>query len=217
MSVKTATCSVLFAIAGGLQAASVIPNVGVTATSWWDDHLGSNSIQWIGNITNGSGLSAPNDITATHGFNNDAVGMWHAKAWNVDPNPTITFNLGGAFDLAGIHIWNGNQALNLAHIRRGVRDFQLSVSTNGGSSYTLVGSYQLAVSPLPGTQISAQNFDLSGQNGVTHVQLRVLSTHNSPAGGGDYASLSEVMFTVPEPGVALLGGLGLLGLLRRRR
>jgi hypothetical protein len=198
---KIATCSILLAIAGGLQAASVIPNVGVNATSWWDDHLGAGSIQWIGNLTNNSGLSAPYDVTATHAFHRDAVDMWHAKAWSVDPNPTVTFTLGGTFDLTGIHIWNGNQALDTAHIRRGVNRFQLSVSKDGGTTYSPVGTYNLVVSPMPGTQVSAQNFDLTGQNGVTHVRLRVLSTHNSPAGGGDYASLAEVMFTavlVPE-------------------
>lgn len=121
--------------------------------------------------------------------------MWHAKTWAVDPNPTVTFTLGGAFDLKGIHSWNGNQALNLAHIRRGVNSFELSVSKDGGTSYALLGTYNLTVSPLPGTQISAQSFDLTGQDGVTHVKMRVLSTHNSPGGGGDYASLSEVMLT----------------------
>lgn len=194
-----AVCLPLLAIAQG--AAQVIENVSVTATSWWDDQIGAGSIQWIGNLTNNSGLSAPYDLAATHAPHRDAVGMWHAKAWSVDPNPTITFTLGGSFDLKGIHIWNGNQALDTAHIRRGVNSFQLSVSKDGGTTYSPVGTYTLTVSPLPGTQISAQNFDLTGQIGVTHVKLRVLSTHNSPAGGGDYASLSEVMFTavqVPE-------------------
>lgn len=185
----------LLGMAGTLEAASVIQNVTTTATSWWDDQAGAGSVQWVGNLTNNSGMSAPYDITATHAPDNNATGMWHAKEWAVDPNPTVTFNLGGSFDLAGMHIWNGDQALNLAHIQRGVNTFELFVSTNGGTSYTKVGNYNLTVSPLPGIRVSAQNFDLTGKNGVTHVRIRVLSTHNSPSGGGDYAELSEVMFT----------------------
>jgi len=184
-----------------LGAAAVIENVSVTATSWWDDQVGAASVQWVGNLTNNSGLSAPYDLAAAHAPHNQAAGMWHAKEWAVDPNPTVTFDLGGTFDLLGIHIWNGNQTFDLAHIRRGVNEFQLSVSTDGGTSYTNLGNYKLTVSTLPAQPVSAQNFDLTGQNNVTHVKIRVLSTHNSPSGGGDYAALSEVMFTavqVPE-------------------
>jgi hypothetical protein len=226
MHLKAAASSLLLLTAPPLQAAAVIQNITATASSWWGQP-NVNSFQRPANLVNNSGLSAPYDLAATHAPNANAETMWHAVEWNNDPNPTLTFNLGGAFNLAGIHIWNGNQVVGgtvtnqQSHIRRGVHTFQLSVSTNGGANYTLLGSYQLAVSPLPGTPISAQNIDLAGQTGVTHVQLRVISTHNSPAGGGNYASLSEVMFTqvdaIPEPGTALLGGLGLLGLLRRRR
>lgn len=158
-------------------------------------------MQWVGNLTNNSSLSAPYDLAATHAPNNSAGGMWHAREWAVDPFPTVTFDLGGTFNLSGIHIWNGNQALDLSHIQRGVNEFELSVSTDGGTKYTSIGNHKLTVSPLPAQPVSAQNFNLTGQDGVTHVKIRVLSTHNSPLGGGDYASLSEVMFTavsVPE-------------------
>jgi hypothetical protein len=195
MNKKGALLSWFLGVSGSLQAAGVIQNVGVTATSWWDDQAGAASLQWVGNLTNNSGLSAPYDITATHAPNNNAAGMWHAKQWAVDPNPTVTFNLRGSFDLLGIHIWNGNQPVDLAHIRRGVNEFELSVSTNGGSSYSSLGTRRLSVSTLPAQAVSAQNFDLTGQKGVTHVKIRVLSTHNSPGGGGDYAELAEVMFT----------------------
>ena len=176
-----------------LRGSSVIKGVTTTASSWWDDQVGTASYQWVGNLTNNSLMSVPYDVTATHAPNNDAFGMWHAKAWSVDPNPTVTFNLGGAFDLEGMHIWNGNQALNAAHIQRGVKDFQLLISTDGGGNFTLLGTYSLTVSPLPAQAISAQNFDLRGRNGVTHVRIRVLSNHHPS--NDDYSSLSEVMFT----------------------
>jgi hypothetical protein len=179
-----------------LQGGTVIEGITAAATSWWDDHVGAASIQWVGNLTNNSGLSAPYDLAATHAPHNDAVGMWHAKQWSVDPNPTVTFNLGGSFDLEEMHVWNGNQALNADHIQRGVKDFELSVSTNGGTSFTVLGNRVLAVSPLPAQPVAAQVFDLRGRNGVTHVKIRVLSNHHP--GNDDYSSLSEVMFTAVE-------------------
>jgi hypothetical protein len=78
--------------------------------------------------------------------------------------------IGGAFDLDGIHIWNGNQSYDLAHIQRGVNEFVLSVSIDGGASYTNVSTYNLAISPYPPAAAnSAQTFDLTGRNGITYV------------------------------------------------
>jgi hypothetical protein len=198
-----ASAAVLFLVPGLLRAASVIEGVTVDASSWWDQQAGTASWQWIGNLTNNSGLSAPYDVTATHAPHNSAHGMWHAHTWAVDPNPTVTFDLGGTFDLEELYIWNGNQALDLAHIQRGVCDFELYVSTDGGTNYQSLGNYKLSCSTLPAAPITAQRFDLSGQNGVTHVKFRIISTHNSPAGGGDYAGLSEVMFTAVQAPSAL--------------
>jgi hypothetical protein len=195
-SLLAVVSSTAFLSPAPLQGGAVIEGITATATSWWDDQLGAGSIQWVGNLTNNSGLSAPYDLAATHAPHNDAVGMWHAKQWSVDPNPTITFNLGGSFDLEGMHVWNGNQALNTDHIQRGVKDFELSVSTNGGTSFTVLGNRTLVVSPLPAQPVAAQVFDLSGRNGVTHVKIRVLSNHHP--GNNDYSSLSEVMFTAAE-------------------
>jgi opacity protein-like surface antigen len=201
--------------AGSVQAAFVVTGVTATASSWWDDPSPT-ALQHPSNLVNNSGLSTPDDITASHAWNNNAAGQWHARDWNTDPNPVVTFALGGVYDLVGIHIWNGNQPVNAAHIGRGVNEFVLSLSTNGGVSYTVVGTYHLAVSAYPPAQVNyAQSFALD-HAGVTHVQLRVNSTHN--AGNNDYAELAEVKFTaIPEPGITLLGGLGFLGLLRRRR
>lgn len=193
-------------LAGPLQAGSVIEGVKATASSWWSMPDTQTAYQAPVNLVNNLGMAVPHDITATHAANGDAVGQWHAKAWADDPNPVLTFDLGGAFDLAGIHIWNGNQGrVGQDNTGRGVNEFVLSVSSDG-TSYTTVGTYNLTRSPFVNNNVgpvSAQNFDLTGHNGVTHVRIRVNSVHD--LANNPYANLSEVMFTANiVPGVFYL-------------
>ena len=116
----------------------------------------------------------------------------------------LTFTLGGAFDLDGIHIWNGNQGrFAQDNTGRGVKSFTVSVSTNG-TDFTAVLTNELTRSPFVNNNvgpINAQSFSLQGQTGITHVRLRVNSIHDP---GNPYAALSEVMFTyVVDPDLAV--------------
>jgi hypothetical protein len=193
MIVASATLSAI--LAGPLQAASVIEGVTATASSWWSMPNEETPYQAPVNLVNNLGMANPYDITATHAADGDASGQWHAKSWADDPNPVLTFDLGGAFDLEGIHIWNGNQGrFGEDNTGRGVNEFVLSVSTDG-VNYTTVGTYNLTRSPFVDNNvgpINAQSFDLAGHNGITHARILVNSIHD-PA--NPYANLSEVMFT----------------------
>ncbi|QJE94700.1 hypothetical protein [Luteolibacter luteus] len=121
----------------------------------------------------------------------------------------------------------------------GARDFQLSYSTDGsnftnfGSVYTVDAaspsqSWWDGVTHEPNTSYA---FDLSGitalDNATTvYFRLSLTSTVNANGGAGgplltsstriDNVSISGTA-VVPEPSVSLLGALGMLGLLRRRR
>ena len=188
-------------------AVAVIEGITVTATSQWT----GDSVGAAINLTNNSGISAAYDVAATHDFSGDAARQWHSQV--ADTTPTITFDLGlNSYDLDSIYIWNANQS---SATNRGVQQFDILVSTDDGANYTEVLSNQLLAQSTGGGNalVSAQSFSLAGQNGVTHVQIRVDSNH-----GGNVVGLSEVMFTsVPEPSSALLCGLGLACMLRRRR
>ncbi len=190
--------AILATLAAPLPGQSAIQGVTATATSWWTMPDTTNPYQSPVNLVNNGGLSAPYDTNATHAANGDAMLQWHAKSWADDPNPVLTFNLGGTFDLDAIHIWNGNQGrAGQDNTGRGVKSFTLSVSTDG-TGFTDVLTSELTRSPYVNSNVgpvSAQHFSLAGQLGVKVVKLRVNTIHdpNNP-----YACLSEVMFTAVD-------------------
>ena len=190
------------------DAAVVITGTSATATTFFA------AVQSPTNLVNNSGLSVANSITATHTETSNAADQWHSSGGVVD-NESITISLGGSYDLENIYIWQANQT---GLKNRGVNQFDLFYSTDGGTNYTAwTQNLNLAISPNTAAAdlISAQSFAF-GVSGVTNVRIEIDSAHSGLA--NDYVGLSEVKFTaVPEPAAALLGGLGLLGLLRRRR
>ncbi len=172
-----------------LHAAEVIRTVTVTASSEWgggivDDNLVNNSGLRTAGSTPANQTPTSYDVTAVHTNHGSAVDQWHTATGN--PTPTIDFNLGGTFSLDAIHIWNGNQT-NLT--TRGVKQFDILVSTDGVNFTEVLSDQTLTQSPN-NTFISAQVFNLTGNNGITNVRLRVDSNW-----GNAYTGLSEVMFT----------------------
>lgn len=194
------TLGPLLAVAA-LQA-NAAPIIGVTATTTFANPGDSASV--IGNIVNGSGLSSYT-TGATH------AGGTPTNAWAATGGVTgtITFNLGGVFDLDGMAIWNFN-----ANSIFGIDDLTIDGSLDG-----------VTYAPLPGTPTSfgigasgsevAQLFSFTAT--TQFVRFNVTSSHGGPGVG-----MSEVMFTgaaaaVPEPGSIAVLGLGLFGLAAFRR
>jgi hypothetical protein len=199
--------SVLPLLALPLSAAEVIQGVTATASSEWSvNQAASNLVNNSGIVTAGSTPAnqtpAPYDITAVHTYDQSAFAQWHDTG-PADTTNTITFDLGGSFEMDAIHIWNGNQwspTLNLT--ARGVQQFDVLVSSDG-TNFTEVLTDQV-LTKSPGNQfVAAQSFSLAGNSGVTHVRLHIDSNH-----GDAYRGLSEVMFTqTVDPGLSVPASL----------
>jgi autotransporter-associated beta strand protein len=132
---------------------------------------------------------------------------------------TISGNISGAGDL----IWNkaGTLGLNGANSYTGTTTISLGiVSLSGliGSTSDLsFGSGSLFLASTGVINVLQSNYSLAdaaediGANRITGAFAPQVSTFND--GFNTYTQISAI----PEPSTALLGGLGLLALLRRRR
>ncbi len=134
----------------------------------------------------------------------------------------LTFDLYSSVSAPG---WKAGGSLDV--------NWELFASTDGGSFNSLLsGSSDIALTnPDPGDEIdsalSQLNVDLTGISGVTSVEFRLaLGGSRDLAGAGarqnDYgnAQIGNIELNgsiIPEPSSALLGVLGSLLLLRRRR
>lgn len=111
----------------------------------------------------------------------------------------------------------------------GPANFQLAYSTDG-TSFAGLGIYNVTSDSWNATSTPAASekfFDLSGITALDNqstVFFRLINTStvaisssNPVAAGGTSRVDNFSVNSVPEPSAALIGGLGLLGLLRRRR
>lgn len=155
----------------------------------------------------------------------------------------IQWDLGTSYTLDSIKVWNYNDSSRYA---AGIRQVDIYISnvTNpgnpeiagpgNGDNWTLWAGNAI-LTPGPGsagyagfdlaTTVSTEGFSLNTAS-TRYIRFAVDSTFRSDGinlGGGtgddvDVAALAQIEFyQVPEPSAALLGSLGILALLRRRR
>lgn len=197
----TGALSTLLAVAA-LQA-NAAPIAGVTVTTTFADPGDAGSL--IANIVNGSGLSSYT-TGATHDAG-DPTNAWVAAG---STTGTITFDLGGVFNLDGMAVWNFN-----ATNAYGINGLTIDGSLDGITYSPLAGAPTSFAIGASSASESAQVFSFTAT--TQFVRFTVISSHGEPGVG-----MSEVMFTgaaaaVPEPGSIAVLGLGLFGVAAFRR
>ncbi|MFM2199285.1 MAG: hypothetical protein RLZZ505_2717 [Verrucomicrobiota bacterium] len=220
MKIKTIliiTATAAFALGGQTYAAvvNVITPTGITisdSTGTYETPGGT------GFLLDDSGLSTAIGSTIdtvsvlptiTVAGSVDSIG-WRRNG-SAAPAVDFTFSLGAAKSFNGIIIGNywESEAGNLPY--RGVSTFGLEISTDGGFTYTPVQTVNPAQSTGNLEYISLG----TTYAGVTHIKFNDATYFNGD--GAHIMGMNEVRFTIPEPSAALLGGLGMLVLLNRRR
>ena len=169
-------------------SAFAVPILGVTASTTNIPASGSA----VSHVVDGSGLSAPNDPSATHAFDSSDNSFGTLD----DPNTVnYTFNLNGLYNLAGMAVWNRNVSNT-----SGIQGVTVTTSTDGVLFTAFTGSptqfAQKTVFPS-----SSQQFAWTP---VLASYVRFQATSNY---GSSFTGLSEVLFD----GTAVVVGAPELG------
>ncbi len=131
----------------------------------------------------------------------------------------LVFDLGGTFDLTGLALWNYGERFNTLYFNdRGLKDFTLEFSSDGGTVFGASLALSAAMAPTGASSgLVTYGPELLSflASGVTHVRLGSATNH-----GGNFTGFNEIAFIsgVPEPSsLALFGLVGGIVLVRRRR
>jgi hypothetical protein len=219
-AVMFAATAISLASVGQAQA-GIIGGVNVSTDmgDYQDDP--TDPIGSINSIINGTGL--PGNTPALSGQH--AISTIN-NSWASDTNKktgVIDFYFGGnQYAIKNINVWNLSSTTTPYRAVSGVKNVEVSTSTDGVNYSIFSGITQFAAGPNPAGPINAQSFNLvtpTSLGGVLakHVRFKVLSNYNSLIATG----LSEVQFdgkltqAIPTP--ALLPGLVGLGMAAARK
>jgi hypothetical protein len=167
----------------------------------------------IGHLKN-AGHTSHLDTESTADFNDS-----YATLSNATFPVTITLDFTQAVDLTRFYLWNHSNNNGATAPNAGMKDFTLTfydAAAGGGNQVGAVFTDTAAAAPnTADTNYAAQIFDFGGT--YSNVRSIELVIANRISGTG-FVAIRELGFeAIPEPGSALLLGLGSLALLRRRR
>jgi len=186
--------AVRFALLSCLLAptARAVPILGVTASTTSTTFVGTSILD----TANGSGLAPGQVSTATHATS--APGIFWATG-DAAASVNLTFNLAGLRNLAGMAIWNVNNAFN----NNGINGVLVSSSTDGVIFNPIAGAPAVfAQGPAAGPSLADGIFAWTPV-AATHVRFNVASNH-----GGAFVAFNEVLFDEAAAGAPEIGRQG---------
>ncbi len=132
---------------------------------------------------------------ATHDGNSG--NCWLSATDGVIGDETVTFDLGAAYDLTKIYIWNYNENHTISESRN-LKNFTVEVSTNGSTwVYPTTGTNQTAASIGAGAFSSiplTDTLDMTA-SGVRYVRFNVASgVSTGNYGDASYVGIADVAF-----------------------
>ncbi|QTN32226.1 hypothetical protein HZ994_07745 [Akkermansiaceae bacterium] len=233
---KTTPFLTSLALAGlslNANAASILPISSITGFSGGDSY----TPQDFTPLTNGFGITKPdaNDpSTWTNGAASPSGGAIYKDEWYdhylvAAANGKlawVSFDLGSAqTTLDNLYIINSDAQSNITatatfNIYHAVTPTVALPAPPGGNQavdydFASGGWTQLGSTQSIGVLTSAYAYDLSGITSARYIALEIMTAFK-PSDGR--VGFDEIAITaIPEPSAALLGGLGMLALLRRRR
>jgi hypothetical protein len=206
LSLKFTLASLLVGTSAQAAVVNLDPTVFLSSTAYTFNA----GLSDLGNVTAGQAATMTNLVgqTAT-GAPTDAafIGANAAVAAPQSVVYDITIpNPGGA--LTSFAFFNDGGGA----IGQGVTGFTVTLYSGAGAT----GSVLASITGAPSVTLGQQDFSLGGSiTGVQSFEFQV-NSRALPTGNLDISELAFV-YVVPEPSSALLGGLGALALLRRRR
>jgi MYXO-CTERM domain-containing protein len=188
------------------------------------------------NYTHGAAnLGTLTSSTSLSGFHAVAATTWSSPAGNGSTYSLSSNNWtsGDYFQVSMATTGYSDISVSWDQTRSGTgpSSFSLSMSTDGGANFTtLLATYTVVQAGFAGSGTTTWN-SVTNQTGFTNTtdlgisaanQGNILLSFNSlattaAAGTNRIDNISVTSAVVPEPSAALLGALGALGLLRRRR
>ena len=224
------TSMILGSLVGPMHAALI---TGITLESGSTNPY-STVLMGPAKAINGAGLPSGPALSGVHSTTT-GDNWWSLPSGSTPAPQQITVNLSAVYNVDTIHIWNFNEG---GQTLRSTKNVEIYVSPDGtvanlvklvtgGSGIHDNGSGNFLLPQGLGTA-SYGGFDLnlsgvtnaSLLNNVRLIQFKPLDSYGSTPQNAfpDGVGLAEVQFgAVPEPSAALLGGLGVFALLRRRR
>ncbi|TLD69381.1 hypothetical protein FEM03_17185 [Phragmitibacter flavus] len=149
-------------------------------------------------------------------FNNANLENQNGQGTSFTPaGVSLTFNLGDTYDIGGLWLWNYREGTG-NRLNRGIDSVFVEFSTNG-TDWT---NGQTINPALINSSGQAQSLTFTGTNtGIQFIRFSSFSNFG-PAENSNFIGFSEIRFTaeaIPEPGISLLGTMGLMALTLRRR